>query len=149
VVPVDPTRPDIPEVDADTTVIAFNTTWKGEISSEGTVHVHGRFEGSITARDEIVIAERANVDARLNANAVVVAGNIKGTIRCDARFEVLPTGRVTADVQSPTLVVHEGAVVAGQVRMNMSEPVASEPVPTARTETPVPVIQRRANRGSA
>lgn len=149
VVPTDPALPDLPDVDADTTVIAFNTTWKGEISSEGTVHVHGRFEGAITARDGIIIGEQANVDARLNANAVVVAGNIKGTIRCDARFEVLPTGHVTADIQSPTLVVHEGAVVAGQVRMNANEPVASEPVAPARTETPVPVIQRRANRGSA
>jgi cytoskeletal protein CcmA (bactofilin family) len=150
---VTPTAPELPvlqEVDAETTVIAFNTVWKGEITSEGTVHVHGRFEGAITAKDEIVVAERAEVDARLNANTVVVAGNMKGTIRCLGRFEVLPTGRVTGDVQSPTLVVHEGAIVAGQVRMNMNEPAVSEPTPRAeRPETPVPVIQRRANRGSA
>jgi cytoskeletal protein CcmA (bactofilin family) len=150
VTPTAPELPRLPDVDAETTVIAANTTWKGEISSEGTVHVHGRFEGSITAKDEIVVAERAEVDARLNATTVVVAGNMKGTIRCENRFEVLPTGRVTGDVQSPTLVVHEGAVVAGQVRMNMNEPAVSEPTPRAeRSETPVPVIQRRANRGSA
>lgn len=150
VVPVDPEVPELPEIDPDTTVIAHNTTWKGEISSEGTVHIHGRFEGAITARDEIVVAERAEVDARLNAATVVVAGNLKGTLRCENRFEVLSTGRVTGDVLAPTIVVHEGAVIAGRIRMDMTESAAtteSEPAPTA-PETPVPVIQRRVNRGA-
>lgn len=168
IVPTPPDLPTLPEIDADTTVIAFNTIWKGELTSEGTVHVHGRLEGAITAQGEIVIAERADVDARLNAATVVVAGNVKGTIRCEQRFEALPTGRLTGDVHSPTLVIHEGAVIAGQVKMNMSEPMSTEPSPSddraersdrpdrtgrgereGRGETPVPVIQRRVNRGSA
>lgn len=153
VVPTAPELPLLQEVDADTTVIAFNTTWKGEISSQGTVHVHGVFEGSITAKDEIVVAERANVDAKLNARTIVVAGTMKGTIRCDGRFEVLPTGRVTGDVHSPTFVVHEGAVVAGQVHMSPgdveSDKVTTQGARTESTDTPVPVIQRRINRGSA
>ena len=70
-------------------------------------------------------------------NSVVVAGLLKGTIRCGARFEVLPTGRVTGDVQSPTLVVHEGAVVTGQFRMGVGEPATSEakPAPTPTSAT--------------
>jgi len=146
IVPMAPALPPIPSVDSQTTVIAHDATWKGEITSEGTVHVHGRFEGSIRARNDVFVADQADVDATVNAATVVVAGLIKGTIRCGARFEVLPTGRVTGDVQSPTLVVHEGAVVTGQFRMGVGEPATSEGTPTS---TPTPVVQRRAQRGSA
>ncbi|MEA2511014.1 MAG: hypothetical protein QOF33_3858 [Thermomicrobiales bacterium] len=142
IVPTAPALPELPVVDALTTVIARNTIWKGEISSEGTVHVHGLFEGTIRARQDVYIADQADVDATINANAVVIAGLMKGTIRCSGRFEVLPTGRVTGEIQSPTLVIHEGALVTGQFRMGAGETTPTESQPT-------PVVQRRATRGSA
>jgi cytoskeletal protein CcmA (bactofilin family) len=142
VVPTAPELPNVPQVDAMTTVIAQDAVWKGEITSEGTVHVHGRFEGSIRARDDVFVADQADVDATVNANNVIIAGLIKGTIRCGSRFEVLPTGRITGDVNAPTLVVHEGAVVTGQFRMGPGEPSATDDQPT-------PVVQRRETRGSA
>jgi cytoskeletal protein CcmA (bactofilin family) len=142
VVPTAPELPAVPAVNAQTTVIAQDAIWKGEIGSEGTVHVYGRFEGSVRAKNDVFVADQADVDATVNANTVVIAGLIKGTIRCASRFEVLPTGRVTGDVYSPTLVVHEGAVITGQVRMGPGESSTSENPPT-------PVVQRRATRGSA
>jgi cytoskeletal protein CcmA (bactofilin family) len=140
--PTAPVIPELPEVDAQTTVIAQDATWKGDISSEGTVHVHGRFEGAIRARNDVFVAGGSDVNATISATNVIVAGLLKGTVRSSARFEVLPTGRVTGDVQAPTLVVHEGAIVAGQLRMGVGEPVSSESKPTS-------VIQRRATRGTA
>src|SRR5262245_27345847 len=128
--PTAPELPPLPEVDARTTVIAQDAVWKGEITSEGTVHVHGRFEGAIRARNDVFVADQANVDATVDAGIVVIAGLIKGTIRCESRFEVLPTGRVTGDVHSPTLVVHEGAIITGQFRMGTGEPTASDNAPT-------------------
>jgi cytoskeletal protein CcmA (bactofilin family) len=56
--------------------------------------VHGRVEGSLTARDDIYIAED-----------------------CSGRFEVLPRGRFAGDVEAPTLVIHEGALLAGTIAM--------------------------------
>jgi len=137
---VDPPLPDVPAVDARTTVIAHDTTWKGEMQSEGTVHIHGRYEGSILATDDIFVAEGAAVDATLTATNVTVAGVSKGTVRCDARFEVLPSGRVSGDVQAPTLVVHEGAVIAGQLRMGAAETAEAKPATD---------VQRRTTRGTA
>src|SRR6478609_5545839 len=58
--PVDPELPATPIVDTKTTVIAENATWKGELQSDGAVHVHGHFEGSIRATEDIFVAEEAN-----------------------------------------------------------------------------------------
>jgi cytoskeletal protein CcmA (bactofilin family) len=140
----DPALPDVPAVDAQTTVIAQDATWKGEISTDGTIHVYGKFEGTINAKRDVFIAADALVDATVTAATVLVAGNLKGTIRGEARFEALPTGRVNGDVAAPTLVVHEGAVIAGQVRMGGTETAAAPSEPRAAS-----VIQRRQSRGTA
>lgn len=141
--PEAPAVPSIPIVDATTTVIAQDAQWKGDITSEGSVHIHGRFEGSVRARVAILVAEGAEVDAALASDSIVVAGTSKGSIRAQSRFEVLPSGRVAGDIVSPTLVVHEGAVMAGQLRMSPGE-AAPEVAPA-----PTPVVQRRAARGTA
>lgn len=126
--------------DADTSVIAHDATWSGEFRTEGTVHVHGRFEGSIVAKQDVYVAEEADVDATVSAQNVIIAGLVKGSIRCDARFEVLPQGRIFGDIQAPTLVVHEGARITGQFRTGVPEAATPEPASPA-------VVQRRAARG--
>lgn len=136
-----------PQVDAQTSVIAHDTVWKGDLQSEGTVHVHGRVEGAIRARQDVYIAEEADVDATVTATNVVVAGLVKGTVRCSGRFEVLPPGRIAGDVQAPTLVVHEGATVTGQFRMGSGEGAEEAPTDGAPVRRPPTVVQRRAARG--
>ena len=111
--PEPPDVPALPEVNAKTTVIAADAQWKGDITSEGDVHIFGRFDGSVRARIAIFVAEGAEVDAALAADSIVVAGSSKGSVRAQSRFEVHPTGRVAGDIVSPTLVVHEGATIAG------------------------------------
>jgi cytoskeletal protein CcmA (bactofilin family) len=129
-----------PVADAQTSVIAHDTTWKGDLQSDGTIHVHGRIEGSIRAKQDVFVAEEADVDAMITANNVVIAGYVKGTIRCGSRFEALPQARITGEVQAPTLVVHDGANITGQFRMGAGEGTeAAKP----------PVVQRRAARGGA
>jgi cytoskeletal protein CcmA (bactofilin family) len=138
--PAMPVPPAIPMTDAQTSVVAHDTTWKGDLVSEGTIHIHGRVEGTIKAKQDVFIAEEADVDATITATNVVIAGFVKGGIRCGNRFEVLPQGRVDGEIQAPTLVVHDGASIIGQFRMG-----AGEGTETAKTS----VIQRRATRGTA
>jgi cytoskeletal protein CcmA (bactofilin family) len=132
---------EVPAVNAQTSVVAHDTTWKGDLESDGSVHVHGRVEGSIRAKQDIFIAEEADVDATLTATNIVIAGLIQGSIRCSDRFEVLPQGRVSGDINAPTLVIHEGAHVTGQFRMENGA--------SSSSNKPTSVVQRRAARGSA
>jgi cytoskeletal protein CcmA (bactofilin family) len=132
-----------PTVDAQTSVVAHDTTWNGDLQSSGSLHVHGVVDGSLTAADDVYVAEEADVTATITATNVIVAGIVRGTIRCGSRFEVLPRGRVLADVQAPTLIVHEGGSITGQVRMGTAEPSAMPEQPAQ------PVVHRRAARNRA
>ena len=122
----------VPALDTETTVIAHGTTWSGNVESTGSLHVHGRAEGTLTARHSIYIAEDAEVDATLQASHVVVAGLLHGSVRCLERFEVLPRGRVSGNVQAPRVVIHDGAVVAGKVLMSEETASHAAPVRAAR-----------------
>ena len=103
--------------DATTSVIAANAHWNGTLRSEGSLHIHGRADGELHATNDVFVAEGAEVDAELFADSVVVAGTVRGRIEARSRLEVLPQGHVAGDVKAPKLVVHEGARLTGQLKM--------------------------------
>jgi cytoskeletal protein CcmA (bactofilin family) len=103
--------------DVTTSTIAKNTYWNGTLRSEGSLQVHGKADGELHSETDLYVAEGAEVDASLHADSVVVAGLVRGKIEARSRLEILPQGEVTGDVRSPKLVVHEGATISGQLKM--------------------------------
>ncbi len=138
-----PEIPEFPAVDNQVSIIAQDTLWKGDLESDGSMHVHGRVDGNLQAKEDIWVAEGAEVSATVSARRVVVAGQVSGTIRALDRFEALPQARVGADVYAPTFVVHEGAIINGQLHM------AREQGTEGRAGGTPAVIQRRAARPGA
>jgi len=141
--PADAAPDETPVIDARTSVIAVDAVWTGNLECDGAIHVHGRMDGSLTSKEDIYIAEEALVDAKITAQNVLIAGRVKGSITCHGRFEALPQGRVSADIQAPALIVHEGASITGQFRMGIPE-AAVAVTPAA---APTAVVHRRSARG--
>lgn len=112
-----PAIPEMPSADGQISVISSDATWNGEMSSENSIHVFGKVEGTLTAREDIWIAEGAEVNATVNASRIVVGGLLSGSVTATSRFEVLPTGQVSAEVTSSISVVHEGANINGNFRV--------------------------------
>lgn len=130
--PPDSGPPPIPAIDTQTSVIAHSTTWSGDLESSGSLHVHGRVEGSLTARDTIFIAEEADVEAVIRAANVTIAGNVRGSVHCTVRFEVLPQGRVTGEIHAPAIAIHDGAMVAGDISMTAGSSTKASLMPPLR-----------------
>lgn len=103
-----------------TSVIAADTIWRGDMESNGDVHIHGQFQGTVTARTDIFVSEDAEADATLIANSIVIAGNVKGVIRASTRLEILPQGRISGEIIAPTVVAHDGSRVNATVRMTLT-----------------------------
>ena len=119
-IPPDSVPPPLPAIDMQTSVIAHSTAWRGDLESSGSLHVHGRVEGSLTARESIFIAEEADVDAVIRAASVTVAGSLRGSVHCSERFEVLPHGKVAGEIHAPAIAIHDGAMMAGDISMTPS-----------------------------
>jgi cytoskeletal protein CcmA (bactofilin family) len=121
----EPQVPDIPGVDAQISVVAQGTVYKGDIQSDGSIQVYGRAEGTLTAKEDIWLAEGSDVEATVTARRVIVAGRVSGSVRAHSRFEALPQGVIEADVQAPSFVVHEGAAINGKLSMTSSDSVVT------------------------
>ncbi len=130
--PADPVPPPIPAIDTLTSVIAHSTAWSGDLESSGSLHIHGRVEGSLTARETIFIAEEADVEAVIRAANVTIAGSVRGSVHCVERFEVLPRGKVAGDIHAPAIAIHDGAVVTGEISMTGSNDAGASLLPAAR-----------------
>ena len=140
-----PAIPDIPTADSLISIVAKDTIWKGDITSENSIHVYGKVEGTLTAREDVWIAEGAEVDATISAQRVMIAGVAGGAVNASGRFEALPTGQIAADVSAPITVVHEGATINGSFKVGNGDSTNE-----ARSERSgaATVIQRRSRTAS-
>jgi cytoskeletal protein CcmA (bactofilin family) len=140
-----PSIPELPTPDQQVSVIAAGTSWQGDLEAEGSIHIHGRANGSLKASEDVWIADGAEVDARIEANRVVVGGDVSGQITARSRFEALPNCDIQADVTAPTFVVHEGAILNGALSMTTS---SSDEIDREARPRGSSIIQRRARNSS-
>ena len=142
-----PAIPEMPQADQEVSIIAAGTTWNGEFDAQGSLHVYGKASGSLKASEDIWIADGAEVDAQIEADRVVVGGDVTGRITAHSRFEALPNCDIQADVDAPTFVVHEGATLNGSLTMNTASSSLDIESRDARSR-PGSIIQRRARNSS-
>jgi cytoskeletal protein CcmA (bactofilin family) len=100
------------------TVIDANTVVDGTRSTSQDLRIEGRVTGSVLCDGVVHVAEGAEVDANVEAAGIVVAGSLSGTIVCHGRLEIRSTGSVRGSVETGRLIVVEGAVYEGQLRMD-------------------------------
>jgi cytoskeletal protein CcmA (bactofilin family) len=96
--------------------IGKGTRVSGKLHFRGTVRIEGEAEGEIVG-DEIVIAEGAVVSAKITATRLTIAGTVSGEIVVRQRLEALPTARLRCTLNTPSLVLNEGATFDGDCKM--------------------------------
>lgn len=139
--------PEMPQADPQVSVIAAGTTWNGDVDTQGSLHVYGKATGTLKAVEDIWIADGAEVDATIEAERVVIGGQVTGHIAARSRFEALPSCDIQADIEAPSFVVHEGATVNGAMSMaNGGNPIELDSR-EARSRSNN-IIQRRARTSS-
>lgn len=113
-----PERPD--PSGASASVIAADAIWTGTLVTGGAVQVFGAVHGDHIEAQRLEVAPGASVEATVVVGECSIAGTVDGTIECRERLEVTASGVVRGSVSAGTLVVQEGAVILGQLRMRDS-----------------------------
>jgi cytoskeletal protein CcmA (bactofilin family) len=104
--------------DGDETVVGDGASIEGTVRSDRSIRVRGSIQGEIESKQRVVVEESARVAARIVAEQVTVLGEVNGSIECTGRVEIASSARVTGEVSASTLVIQEGAVVEGNLRMS-------------------------------
>jgi cytoskeletal protein CcmA (bactofilin family) len=101
-----------------TTVLAQEDSLSGRLQIRGNGSVMGTFSGHIECDGELLIGPEAHVEADLRANKVTIAGFVKGNVVALARLKIANTGRLEGDARVGALVVLEGGVHHGVIRVH-------------------------------
>lgn len=100
---------------------------EGRYSFRGTAMLNGRFTGEITTTDTLIVGDKGVVKATIRAGTVIVNGEVTGEITATRRLELRPTARVTGDIDTPSLIVDDGARFEGRCRMTPAKAEAAAP----------------------
>jgi cytoskeletal protein CcmA (bactofilin family) len=93
------------------------SSFRGELEFEDTMRVDGRFNGSITSKNELIVGESATIEADIHVGRIAISGTVMGKIKADERVEIHRSGRVFSDIETPALIVEEGAIFQGNCVM--------------------------------
>lgn len=93
---------------------------QGELHFEQTFRIEGRLTGQVVSEGDLVVGEKGEVEGEIRVGRAMITGTVRGLIRATRRVEIGPGGRVTADIETPSLVVDDGALFEGNCRMSRS-----------------------------
>ena len=75
--------------------------FKGELEFEDTMRIDGRFNGKIVSKNELIVGESATIEGDIHVG----------------RVEIHRNGKVYSDIDTPALVIEEGAIFQGNCVM--------------------------------
>ena len=91
---------------------------RGELQFDSHFRIHGKFTGEVTTEGELVVGDGGEVDGDLRVGQIVISGVVRGTILAARRVQITSTGKVYADIDTPSLVVEDGAFLEGRCVMS-------------------------------
>ena len=92
-------------------------TFKGEMEFEDTMRIDGRFNGRIVSKNELIVGESAHIEGDIHVGRIAISGTVVGKIVADQRVEIHRNGKVYSDIETPALIIEEGAIFQGNCVM--------------------------------
>ena len=89
------------------------------------MRIKGTVQGKINCSESLVIEETAKVKAKVTAANATIAGSLNGSVTCDGRLEVLATGKVRGELTAGVLIIQEGALFEGRLKVKDRKPEGS------------------------
>jgi cytoskeletal protein CcmA (bactofilin family) len=94
---------------------------KGEVFSEDEILIEGRIQGKITVKNRVIIGVNGNVEADVEAREVVIKGKVIGNVKGGQRVEIVPSGVLRGNINSPRVVIADSGVFEGNIEMHGRE----------------------------
>ena len=109
------------------TVLARDDVLSGRLQVKSGGQVLGNFSGQIESDGDLLIGPDAHVEADIRSERVTISGFVRGTIVAANRLKITSTGRLEGDARVGALVVQEGGVHLGVIRVHPEGVPDSEP----------------------
>jgi cytoskeletal protein CcmA (bactofilin family) len=99
-------------------VIGTKTIIKGDVLGDEDVIVEGTIEGQIRITRDLRVSPGGTVRAAVEAQSIIVSGEVVGDCTASQRVEIQASGRLTGNLRAPKIVIAEGALFKGNSDMS-------------------------------
>ena len=101
-------------------LIAQGSRIEGNLRFTEGLRVDGEVFGNLSATPDqpsiLVISEEAVVEGAIDADHVIINGTVKGPVNARQLLELQPRARIEGEVSYKALEMHQGAIIAGQLK---------------------------------
>ncbi len=113
--------------------VGHGTTLTGETSFQAMLRVDGHLVGSISSDSgTLIVGTNGQVDANVSVAVATINGTVNGDIQATEKIQLGRTAKVIGNVQTPRLIVEDGAVLEGGCTMLKARESAAK---TTATQT--------------
>src|SRR5256885_11236142 len=110
--------PDPLGLDPKATVLAREDSLSGKLALKGTGQVLGNFSGQIESDGDLWIGPEAHVEVDIRGARITLAGLVRGNVIATSRLKITSSGRLEGDATVGALIVQEGGVHYGVIRVH-------------------------------
>lgn len=98
-------------------ILAGGMKITGEFETDGVVKIEGSIQGTVKARQQVLVAKGGVVEGDIYTKDAVVGGSVRGSIVAEGRVEVQAGASIEGDITTPVITVQEGGSVNGSLKM--------------------------------
>jgi cytoskeletal protein CcmA (bactofilin family) len=98
--------------------VGNGTVMAGEAVFKGMLRVDGNLTGRVSSEDgTLLVGTNGQVDANVKVSVATIHGAVNGDIVASKRIELGRSAKVVGNIQTPALIIEQGAVFEGSCRM--------------------------------
>ena len=118
--------------------VGGGTVVTGEANFKAMMRVDGHLSGRVSSTSgTLIVGANGKVDANIEVAVAVIHGTINGDIIATQRLELGRAAKVHGNIQTPSLIIEQGAIFEGTCKMLQMSQAADKAKITAKKEEPL------------
>ncbi|HEX5703624.1 MAG TPA: polymer-forming cytoskeletal protein [Pyrinomonadaceae bacterium] len=129
--------------------VGSGTAITGEATFKSLLRIDGKFSGRVASPSgTLIVGAGGVVDANIEVSIATIQGTVNGDIIATQRIELGRAGKLNGNIQTPSLMIEQGAVFEGSCKMIQQKAASEKPARVERKEnvidTPKPEVKAEA-----
>ena len=105
---------------------------KGDVTGDENLIIQGQVEGTIKVQGHnVTISKTGKVKANIEANQIIVEGELVGDMHGEEKVIIRDTGNVYGNIVAPRVTLEDGALFKGSIEMEPRQKGLAAPKPAA------------------
>jgi cytoskeletal protein CcmA (bactofilin family) len=118
--------------------VGGGTLVTGEANFKALMRVDGHLSGRVTSSSgTLIVGANGKVDANIEVAIAIVHGTVNGDIIATQRLELGRAAKLNGNIQTPSLIIEQGALFEGSCKMIKMSAGASKPKMDGRDVQPL------------